>query len=81
VVKDNLWEGFAVEGQRDPTIREERVDPIAKVWGETEDAEDMHKAVDVEVVEESLDVEEEQGCDMATLDACLDRMDHAQHSV
>ena len=34
----------------------------------------------MEVVKESLDVKKE-GRDVATLDTCLDRMDHAQHGV
>jgi len=37
----------------------------------------VYKAVDVEVVEEPLDVEEEKGRDVTTFDASLDRMDHA----
>jgi len=81
MVQDDFREGFAIEGQGDPTIRKEGADPVAKGWGEPEGAENVHKAVNVEVVEKSLDIEEEEGRDMATLDARLDRMDHAQHSV
>jgi len=81
MVEDDFRERFAIKGQRDPSIREEGADPVAERRGKSEDAEDVHEAVHVEVVEESLDIEEEEGRDVATLDACLDRMDHAQHGV
>jgi len=77
MVEDDFREGFAIKGQCDPTIREEGADPVTEGWGETKDAEDVYKAVNVEVVKESLDIEEEEGRDVATLDTCLDRMDHA----
>ena len=41
----------------------------------------MYQAVDVEVVEKSLDVKEEKGRNVTALDTCLDRMDHAQYCV
>jgi len=34
MVEDNLWEGFAIKGQRDLTIRKEGSDPIAQGQGE-----------------------------------------------
>jgi len=81
MVEDDFWEGFAIKGQCDPSIREEGADPVTERWGETEDAEDVYKVVNVEVVKESLDIEEEEGRDVAALDACLDHMDHAQHGI
>ena len=81
MVEYHFREGFAVKGQRDPTIREEGPDPITQRGGEPEDAEDVDQVVDMQVVEETLDVKEEEGSDSACFDACLDCMDHAQYSI
>ena len=81
MVEDNLREGFAIEGQRDPAIREEGPDPVAQRQGKTQDAEDVDQAADMQVIEETLDVKEEEGSDSATFNAGLDCMDHAQDSV
>jgi len=81
VVQNDLGEGLAIEGEGDAAIREERAHPFAQFRGEAEECENMNKAVDVEVVEESLDVKEEEACNLPTLDAHLDRMGHAQDSI
>ena len=47
MVEDDFGEGFAIEGQSDPPIREEGADPVAEGWGEAKETEDMDKAVDV----------------------------------
>ena len=41
----------------------------------------MDQAVDMEVVEKPLDVEEQEACDVAGLETCLYRMDHTQDGV
>jgi len=81
VIEDNLREGFAIERQRDLTIREEGSDPIAKRQGEAEDAEDVDQMADMQVVEEALDVKKEEGSNSATLHAHLNCMHHAQYSI
>jgi len=47
VVEDDLREGFAVEGQHDPTVCEERSDPLTQRRGEAQDAENVDQAADM----------------------------------
>jgi len=81
MVEDNLQEGFAIEGQCDPTICKEGPDPIAQRWGKAQNAEDVDQAADMQVIEEALDVKKEEGSDASTFNAGLDCVDHAQDSI
>ena len=49
--------------------------------GKAEEREDMNQAIDMEVVEETLYVEEKEGSDVSCLDAGLCRVRHGQDGV
>jgi len=81
MVEDDFGEGFAIKGQCDPSIREERPDPVAERRGEAQKSEHVDQAADMEVVEETLDVKKEEGGNSSAFDTRLDRMDHAKDGV
>ena len=81
MVEDDFGEGFAIKGQCDLSICEERPDPVAERQGEAQKSEHMDQVADMEVVKETLDVKKEEGGNLSAFDACLDCMDHAKDGV
>ena len=62
-------------------IREERFDPCAKQGGEAKVLKNVDNTSDVDVVEETLDVKKNNGCDKATLNCSLGLVGEAQGGV
>jgi len=77
MVQDNFREGFAIKGEGDAPVSEEGADPCTQFGCKTKDGEDVNQVTNMEVVKESLDVEEEEACNPTTFDACLDCVGHA----
>jgi len=72
VVQDDFRERFAIEGKSDPLIREEGANPITQGVGEAKEGENVDQAADMEVVEESLDIKQEETSNVARFDTSLD---------
>ena len=81
VIEGDLWEEIAVKAQRNASVREEQADPAAEGRVEAKVGEEEDEAVDMEIVEEALDVEQQEGCDMPRLHAGLRGVDQRQARV
>lgn len=60
MIQFHLWEGFSVEGHGDPSICEERTDPVAQGLRKAQEGEDVDEAIDMEVVKRTPYVEEDK---------------------
>ena len=56
VVQDNIRKGFAIKCKGDASVSKKGADPVTECQVEAKKAEDVGKAIDVEVVKETLDV-------------------------
>ena len=60
MIQFHLWEGFSVEGHDDPSICEERTDPVTQGLRKAQEGEDVDEAIDMEVVKRTPYVEEDK---------------------
>jgi len=81
VIQDDFWERLAIESQGDASVSQKGVDPVAHGRVKAKEAKDVHKAINVKVVKEALDVEEEECCNSTTLDTGLNCMCHAENCI